>query len=289
MERLEKKLTHRLLFINERKEKFPDYHIFFKIINADFLQNNINDKILMMMMYTRTREALSYAVDGKKKMVDLAVNEYDTICSKLQSSESKRVMQSIKLPLDAFVYYKNKEFDKASNNLVSSLLIYNELFDKGCNDAVWANLEQNLNRVKIEIENGDFDEAFLKVKLILDEFSRVNDNGFCKMSNSMKTYLHMLSLEDLYVNLNYFIDSIFMKINKFSDEKYIVEFVNLVIDNKLYHHLKTFFIDNDIDKFYFNIEFPKTFEAYYFGKNNYEIKYPIVKKYLKDAYKINIS
>ncbi|MDY3402824.1 hypothetical protein PG588_11765 [Riemerella anatipestifer] len=288
---LEKTLEQRTIFIKERIERYPDYHIFFRIIEGNLLNVSDSDRIMMMMMYVKTREALSYVVDKKEALVSLILREYDICKSKLCLEESKRIMRSIKLPLDAFIHYKNKEYRDASLKLQKSLTDYEILFNMGCYDAIWANLEQNLNRVKIEIDRGEFDLAMNMVESILLEFGGFKSKGFCRLTEEMLAYLKILSTEELYVNLNYVIDSVFFKIKKKYENNsiYISKYIDVVLASNIYSHLRVFFLENRIDLFSSSVEFPKTLEAYFFGLKEYDIRYPYVKEYFKNVYKINLN
>lgn len=208
-------------------------HIFTDIIENSKTYASTDEKVLMYMVFYDLQRAL-YKLHAKNfTFADYYINKTERISEKLESSNSKKAIKGISLPLSAYRYYAKKEYAQAKEDLEKSIVIFEELFDLEVFEAAWAKREQFLNIVRVLINEEKYTEAFeLAGKTIHTFVTSANiDNEI--LSKAEKQYVLTSSEEEVYKDINTMIDAIIFKLNGIKDsslkQQLLENFLNILL------------------------------------------------------------
>jgi len=300
---LEQILGKRAGYIRGKEALFPSSHILLSLLQGNVCAVDNEERIIMYMMYACTREGLSFSRNRKDFLFQQCMNQYENLEGRLSHTKGKLIMKSIELPLRAFDLYVKKEYGLAGKILLESIFIYNEIFEPTNSDIIWANLEQNLNLLRLYVDSGNVKQVIQNMPQIIDEYYIGIPHGLNNLSQKMADYIKNgnLSSDEKYHYINYLIDSLIKKITKMKSEnnkEIINSLLDAVTDSAAYTHLKLLNQNSNDDLvfneyYFFDVVIPKVMDLFILNKSGYYSQNSKNKKLIDDflinAYNLKVE
>ncbi|QDW25501.1 hypothetical protein [Pedobacter sp. KBS0701] len=224
-----------------QKHNLDKNHVFYSIHNKLLGEVSADERMNILFHFEEIKKILSRARRSQMNVANLALKGLEKLNLTYTNQIAGIGMESIHLPMLAYLDYVNENFDLAELHLTRSIELLQVLIDHGIEDCKIASLEQYLNLFKVYMNVGKVDQA-VSIVLNLLSYTIGYPSGPINFS-SLRTHSRNEQLDVLHFYVNSIFKFLLLKTRK---DTLLSTSVKVAVLEKLALDLQCSDLDNDL-------------------------------------------